>query len=74
MLKKTIILCGFALTLLGVFAIDVAAQSSCSAENSLCLSRGGGHRCAERMARCKRTGCWDHIAKYGGRICNLKKS
>jgi hypothetical protein len=71
---KIIVSCGFALALLGMFAIEAAAQSSCSAENKLCLSRGGGTRCAERMVSCKRTGCWEHIAKYGGRICNLKKS
>jgi hypothetical protein len=72
---KIIVACGFALALVGSLAIEVAAQqSSCSAENRLCLSRGGGARCAERMARCRRTGCWDHIPKYGGPICGLRKS
>jgi hypothetical protein len=71
---KMFLACGFALPLLGTLAVEAAAQSSCSAENSLCLSRGGGARCAERMANCRRNGCWEHIAKYGGRICNLKKS
>lgn len=71
---KAIVSCGFALALLGTFAIEAAAQSSCSAENSLCLSRGGAFRCAERMKNCKRNGCWDHLQKYGGRICKLKKS
>jgi hypothetical protein len=71
---KIAVSCGFALALLGALAIEAAAQSSCSAENKLCLSRGGGARCAERMARCRATGCWEHIAKYGGRICNLEKS
>jgi hypothetical protein len=71
---KTIVPCGFVLALLGMFAVAAAAQSSCSAENELCLSRGGGARCAERMASCRRTGCWEHIPKYGGRICKLKKS
>lgn len=66
--------CGFALTLLGTFAVEVAAQTSCSSENSLCLSRGGSFRCAERMKNCMRNGCWEHLQKYGGRICNLKKS
>jgi hypothetical protein len=73
--------CGFALALLGTLAIEGAAQSSCSAENSLCLSRGRPDdqdgqraRCAERMAKCRRTGCWEHVPKYGGTICNLKKS
>jgi hypothetical protein len=70
---RIIVSCALALALLGVPAIEAAAQSSCSAENQLCLSRGGGGRCAERMASCKRTGCWEHIPKYGGRICNLKK-
>lgn len=71
---KIIVSCGFALALLGALAIEAAAQSSCSAENSLCLSRGGGARCAERMASCKRTGCYPHIPKWGGPVCNLKKS
>jgi len=71
---QIIVSCALALALLGTLAIEAAAQSSCSAENSLCLSRGGGARCAERLAGCKRSGCWDHIAKYGGRICGLKKS
>jgi hypothetical protein len=71
---KIILAGGFALALLGTFPLEAAAQSSCSAENSLCLSRGGGARCAERMAKCKRTGCWDHIPRYGGQICGLKKS
>jgi hypothetical protein len=43
--------------LLGSLAIEAAAQSSCSAETELCLSRGGGARCAERMDRSRRTGC-----------------
>jgi hypothetical protein len=73
-MTRTLISCGFALALLGTFALEAAAQSSCSAENSLCLSRGGGERCAERMKDCRRTGCWAHIPKYGGQICNLKKS
>jgi hypothetical protein len=71
---KVIVSFGFALALLGTLAIEAAAQSSCSDENKLCLSRGGGARCAERMAKCRRTGCWEHIPKYGGPICNLKKS
>ena len=71
---KIIATCGFVLVLLGAFAVEAAAQSSCSAENKLCLSRGGGARCAERMKNCRSTGCWEHIAKYGGRLCNLKKS
>ncbi len=72
---KIIVSCGFVLAVLGAFAIEVAAQqSSCSAENALCLARGGGARCAERLANCRRTGCWDHIPKYGGRICGLRKS
>lgn len=74
MSRKIIILAGFALALFGTLTVEAAAQSSCSAENSLCLSRGGAWRCAERLEKCKRTGCWDHIAKYGGRICKLKKS
>jgi hypothetical protein len=72
---KIIVSCGFALALLGTLAFDAAAQSSsCSAENKLCLSRGGGARCAQRMEKCRRTGCWEHLPKYGGPICNLKKS
>ncbi len=71
---KILISCGFGLALLGTLAVEAAAQSSCSAENKLCLSRGGAWRCAERMKNCKSTGCWEHIAKYGGRLCNLKKS
>jgi hypothetical protein len=71
---KIIVSCAFALALLGSLAIEAAAQSSCSAENSLCLSRGGGARCAERLANCKRNGCWEHLPKYGGRICGLNKS
>lgn len=71
---KAIVSCGFALALLGTLAIEAVAQSSCSAENSLCLSRGGAFRCAERMKNCKRNGCWEHLQKYGGRICHLKKS
>lgn len=71
---KALVSCGFALALLGTFAVEVAAQTSCSSENSLCLSRGGGTRCAERMDNCRRTGCWEHLPKYGGRVCNLKKS
>jgi hypothetical protein len=71
---RIVVCCGFALALLGTLAIEAAAQSSCSAEKSLCLSRGGGARCAERMDNCRRTGCWEHLAKYGGRLCNLKKS
>ncbi len=73
-MTRTLVFCGFALALFGTLAIEAAAQSSCSAENALCLSRGGGARCAERMDHCRRTGCWPHLAKYGGRICNLKKS
>jgi hypothetical protein len=66
---------GFALALLGTLAVEAAAQqSTCSAENSLCLSRGGGERCAERMKNCRRSGCWEHLPKFGGRVCNLKKS
>jgi len=71
---KVVVSFGLALALLGTLALEAAAQSSCSAENSLCLSRGGAFRCAERMKNCKRNGCWEHLQKYGGRICNLKKS
>ncbi len=71
---KAFAFCGFALALISTFASEAAAQTSCSAENSLCLSRGGGARCAERMKNCRRTGCWEHLPKYGGRICNVKKS
>ena len=71
---RTLALCGFAIALASTFTLVAAAQSSCSAENSLCLSRGGGGFCAQRMAKCKRNGCWEHLPKYGGRICNLKKS
>ena len=71
---RIVVSCSLALALLGTLAMEAAAQSSCSAEKSLCLSRGGGARCTERMDNCRRTGCWEHIAKYGGRICNLKKS
>jgi hypothetical protein len=70
---RIVVSCGFVLALLGTLATEAAAQSSCSAENSLCLSRGGGARCAERMDKCRRTGCWEHLAKYGDRLCNLKK-
>jgi hypothetical protein len=72
---RTIVSFGFGLALFGVLAVEATAQqSTCSAENQLCLSRGGGALCAERMKRCKSNGCWDHIAKYGGRLCGLKKS
>lgn len=71
---KIIVFCGLGLALLGALAIEAAAQSSCSAEKALCLSRGGGKRCDERMANCRRTGCWEHLPKYGGPICSLKKS
>ena len=73
-MMKAFVCCGFALALLGTLAVEAAAQTSCSSENSLCLSRGGGKRCAERMNNCRRNGCWEHLPKYGGRICNLKKS
>jgi hypothetical protein len=73
-MARTLVYGGFALVLLGTLAVEAAAQSSCSAENALCVSRGGGARCAEKMTNCKRNGCWEHLAKYGGRICSLKKS
>jgi hypothetical protein len=71
---RTVATCGLVTGLLASLTAAASAQSSCSAENSLCLSRGGGARCAERMDKCKRTGCWEHIPKYGGRLCSLKKS
>ena len=73
-MKGIVVSCAIAVALVGPFAFEAAAQSSCSAEKALCVSRGGGARCDERMANCRRTGCWEHIAKYGGPICNLKKS
>jgi hypothetical protein len=73
-MARTLAFCGFAVALMGMSTLEAAAQSSCSAEKSLCLSRGGGARCAERMVNCRATGCWEHIPKYGGRICSLKKS
>jgi hypothetical protein len=54
---KFIVSCGLGLALLAALSFEVAAQSSCSAENKLCLSRGGGARCAQRMEKCRRTGC-----------------
>ena len=73
-MKKIIVCCGFALALLGTLAIEAAAQSSCSEVFASCVANRGGGVCSERMAICKRTGCWDRNQQHGGRICNLKKS
>jgi hypothetical protein len=75
---KVIVSCAFALALLGTLAIEAAAQSSCSGWNATCLARCGKANCptcVEKMASCRKTGCWTETQRYGGaRHCSLKKS
>ncbi len=78
---RTAVASGLALALLATFALEAAAQSSCSGWRATCLARckqsGASNcsRCSEQMSSCRKTGCWAEIAQFGGaRHCDLKKS
>ena len=80
-MMKMVVSCGLALVLLGTLAVEVAAQSSCSAWRSTCLSRckdsgaASCPYCSQQMSECRQTGCWiEHPSRGGATHCNLKKS
>ena len=80
-MSRTLVSCGFALALLGTFALEAAAQTSCSGWRQTCLSRckqsgaASCPRCSEQMSNCRTTGCWTEVPAFGGAThCNLKKS
>jgi hypothetical protein len=74
---RIVLACGFALALLGTLALETAAQTSCSGWNATCrqrCNRANCPGCDENLAQCKKTGCWQEWAQYGGKKhCNLKK-
>jgi hypothetical protein len=80
-MSRTLVSCGFALALLGTFALEAAAQTSCSGWRQTCLSRckqSGATSCpycSRQVSECRQTGCWiEHPSRGGASHCNLKKS
>lgn len=78
---KILVSCSLALALLGMLALEAAAQSSCSGWRSACLSRckASGNTscpyCSQQANECRKTGCWVEHPNFGGAThCNLKKS
>lgn len=74
-----------ALAVLGLAAMDAAAQSSCAGFFSQCRSRCAepsrrepvakcvADHCTPKLNSCRRTGCWTEGVRYGGKKhCNLK--
>jgi hypothetical protein len=80
-MRNLVLACGVAVALLGAWAMEAAAQSSCGGWNAVCLKRCAAMgktdcpTCRANLATCRKTGCWTEIAKFGGAShCNLKKS
>jgi len=78
MAKHVIVVGGLGLALLGTLALEAAAQTSCSAWQVTCRERcrgAGCQQCIDKMAECRKTGCWLEGPQYGGKNnCKLKKS
>jgi hypothetical protein len=79
-MTKTLVCFGLALALLGGFALEAGAQTSCSGWRSKCIARckergfASCPRCDEEMSNCRKTGCWTEVPAFGGGThCNLKK-
>jgi hypothetical protein len=50
-----------------------AIAQFCAGQASLCMSRADDQSiCGPRQTQCMRTGCFPHIAKFGGPVCASK--